>query len=287
MDRNLAKLSYYHWNTQDGHNESNSYDSATGNLSFKSGIGIYTYDAIHKHAVAATSKGWSFGYDANGNMTQRVVNGQTYTLSYDAEGHLVSVSAPSMSATFVYDGDGARVKSVINGVTTTFIGNSYEVSGSTITKTYYAGGQRVAVRVNGAVSYLLTDHLGSTSIIADAGGGWAGEQRYKAWGEVRYAAGVMPTKYTYTGQYSYTADPSTGSGQGFGLMFYNARWYDPAVGRFAQGDSLVQYPYFGPVHFKYMNSSIGSFVITQFKIGNQTIPAIIFLTNAAFNFGLE
>ncbi|MEJ5203007.1 MAG: RHS repeat-associated core domain-containing protein, partial [Anaerolineales bacterium] len=63
------------------------------------------------------------------------------------------------------------------------------------------------------------------------GGGWAGEQRYKAWGEVRYSAGVMPTKYTYTGQYSYT--------EGFGLMFYNARWYDPSLGRFAQGDKDV------------------------------------------------
>jgi len=26
---------------------------------------------------------------------------------------------------------------------------------------------------------------------------------------------------------------------GFGLMFYNARWYDPALGRFAQADSIV------------------------------------------------
>jgi RHS repeat-associated protein len=213
------------------YSESYSYDSVTGNLSFKSGIGTYTYDTTHKHAVAATSNGWSFGYDANGNMTQRVVNGQTYTLSYDAEGHLVSVTGPSMSATFTYDGDGKRVKSVINGVRTYYVGNYYEVLGSIITKYYYAGAQRVAVRVNGTISYILTDHLGSTSVIADAGGAWAGEQRYKAWGEVRYASGTMPTKYTYTGQYSYT--------EGFGLMFYNARWYDPSLGRFAQGDTIV------------------------------------------------
>jgi len=35
----------------------------------------------------------------------------------------------------------------------------------------------------------------------------------------RYSSGTNPTDYTYTGQYSYTDD--------FGLMFYNARWYDP------------------------------------------------------------
>ncbi|MBE7435985.1 MAG: hypothetical protein HS100_18860 [Anaerolineales bacterium] len=41
----------------------------------------------------------------------------------------------------------------------------------------------------------------------------------------------MLTEYTFTGQYSYTAD--------FGLMYYNARWYDPALGRFTQADSIV------------------------------------------------
>jgi hypothetical protein len=49
------------------------------------------------------------------------------------------------NATFVYDGDGKRVKSIFNGTTTTyFVGNHYEVTGSTITKYYYAGSQRIA-----------------------------------------------------------------------------------------------------------------------------------------------
>jgi hypothetical protein len=43
-------------------------------------------------------------------------------------------------------------------------------------------------------------------------------------GEVRYEYGTTPTEYTYTGQFSYGAD--------FGLMFFNARWYDPGLGRF-------------------------------------------------------
>ncbi len=39
------------------------------------------------------------------------------------------------------------------------------------------------------------------------------------------------TRYQYTGQYSYELD--------FGLQFYNVRWYDPALGRFAQADSII------------------------------------------------
>ncbi|HCK66017.1 MAG TPA: hypothetical protein DHW49_07105, partial [Anaerolineae bacterium] len=50
-------------------------------------------------------------------------------------------------------------------------------------------------------------------------------------GEIRYSSGTNPTDYTFTGQFSYTND--------FGLMFYNARWYDPSLGRFAQADTIV------------------------------------------------
>jgi RHS repeat-associated protein len=54
---------------------------------------------------------------------------------------------------------------------------------------------------------------------------------YKPWGEPRYASGSLPTDYTFTGQYSHVSD--------FGLLFFVARWYDPALGRFAQADTIV------------------------------------------------
>jgi RHS repeat-associated protein len=138
----------------------------------------------------------------------------------------------AVTVSFLYDGDGVRVAQTIDGVTTYFVGNYYEKTGSTITKYYYSGGQRVAMRKSGTVYYLFGDHLGSTSIMTDANGNVVSELRYKPWGETRYAAGNTPTQYQYTGQYSNMSD--------FGLMFYNARWYDSALGRFAQADSIVQ-----------------------------------------------
>jgi RHS repeat-associated protein len=65
----------------------------------------------------------------------------------------------------------------------------------------------------------------------DASGNQYAEIRYKAWGESRYTYGTSPTKHTYTGQYSNVSD--------FGLMYYNARWYDSALGRFSQPDTYV------------------------------------------------
>jgi RHS repeat-associated protein len=139
------------------------------------------------------------------------------------------------NATFTYDGDGRRVKSVLTtnaGSTTTyFIGNHYEVVNGVVTKYYYAGTQRIAMRKNGTLTFILGDHLGSSSLVTDSAGTVINETQYKAWGETRYSSGTEQTTYTYTGQYSYVSD--------FGLQFYNARWYDSSLGRFAQADTIV------------------------------------------------
>ena len=157
----------------------------------------------------------------------------------DAENRLVSIRGAA-TASFTYDGDGNRVKSVMNGETVTTIGNLYEkkvVGGATThTKYYTFGGRRIALRVAGTLSWLLSDHLGSTAVTADGTtGGRTGELWYKPWGENRGTAfGATPTKRRFTGQ---VLDEVAG-----GLYFYNARYYDPALGRFASADTIVPQP---------------------------------------------
>jgi len=60
-----------------------------------------------------------------------------------------------------------------------------------------------------------------------------GSVRYGAWGEERASTGTMPTDRGYTGQLE--ADE-------VGLYFYNARWYDAELARFAEADSIVPDP---------------------------------------------
>jgi RHS repeat-associated protein len=133
---------------------------------------------------------------------------------------------------FVYDGDGKRVKGTVSGVTTAYIGNHFEWTGSTSTmkKYYYAGGARVAMRVGSTLSFLLTDHLGSTAITASSSGAKSAELRDKAWGETRYTSGTTPTDFRYTGQRFESL---------LGLHDYGARWYDSLLGRWLQPDSIV------------------------------------------------
>lgn len=160
------------------------------------------------------------------------------------------------SAQFTYDGDGRRVKSVLTtnlGATATyFVGSHYEVTDGIVTKYYYAGATRIAMRKNGTLYYLLGDHLGSTGIVTFENGNLLSQTKYKAWGEVRHQSGPSLTEYTYTGQYSHTAD--------FGLMYYNARWYDPSLGRFAQADSIVPPGVQGLDRYAYVNNSPMNYV---------------------------
>jgi RHS repeat-associated protein len=77
---------------------------------------------------------------------------------------------------------------------------------------------------------LLGDHLGSTALTVNSAGAKYGELRYKAFGETRYTFGTTPTSFAFTGQRQES---------GLGLYFYNARWYDPGLGRFIQADTVV------------------------------------------------
>jgi RHS repeat-associated protein len=122
------------------------------------------------------------------------------------------------------------VKGTVGGVIITYIGNYYVCSGSTATSYYYAGSVRVAMRPGSTLSYLFADQLGSTSVVANSSGSKTAEVRYKAWCEDRYTSGTVPSGYRYTGQRydSY-----------INLYWYNSRWYDSALGRFVQADSIV------------------------------------------------
>jgi len=61
------------------------------------------------------------------------------------------------------------------------------------------------------------------------------ETRYAPYGEVRTEGEAVAglTEFTFTGQ---QVDNATG------LMYYNARWYDPSLGRFIQADTIVPNP---------------------------------------------
>jgi RHS repeat-associated protein len=214
-------------------------------------LGSYTYaSSAHVHAATAIGGQWTAAYDAAGNMTCRAPSSSatcagTQTgarLGYDNEGELQNwqnaPSSPSTTTQFLYDGQGQRVEqSVIQSGTTTntvYVGDVEEVAttGATTTTTdYYAmGGRRIGLSVNGTISYLASDALGSTTVTLSGSGSATAAQLFAPYGAVRYSSGTTPTPYGFTGQRS---DATSG------LDYYGSRYYDPLAGQFTSGDSLV------------------------------------------------
>ena len=203
----------------------------------------YTYNpsgrtSTRPHAVTRAGTN-TYSYDANGNMLM----GDGRVMTYDNENRLSTVRKNGATTTFVYDGDGGRVKkTVTNGgttTTTTYIGKLYVCEGTSCSRLIYAGSQRIALVPEppsgrtASPSYFHPDHLGSTSVLTNAQGVAEEHNSYRPYGQLHTHTGTSDVAYKYTGQ---ERDPSTG------LYFYNARYYDPALGRFISPDTIVESP---------------------------------------------
>jgi RHS repeat-associated protein len=88
----------------------------------------------------------------------------------------------------------------------------------------------VAQRVGTNLQYVHQDHLSSTSLMTNSSGSQIGSTiKYRPFGET--LSGSVPTDKLFTGQ---RLDDVTG------LYFYNARYYDPTIGRFISPDTVIQ-----------------------------------------------
>jgi RHS repeat-associated protein len=104
---------------------------------------------------------------------------------------------------------------------------------------YKWGGSVIAQREKATTSsvetvvYLAGDHLGSVSVATNATGGYANgtsqQQLFDPWGKIRSGTLTSTTTLNYTGQ---KLDAT-------GLLFYNARYYDPTIAKFVSADSIV------------------------------------------------
>ncbi|MBI5934478.1 MAG: RHS repeat-associated core domain-containing protein [Chloroflexi bacterium] len=108
-----------------------------------------------------------------------------------------------------------------------------------VTKYYFAGATRLAVRTDGTLRFLLGDHLGrrwvelveTSSVTTNASGAKTASALYKAFGETRFTSGTLYTDYKFTGQ---REESALG-----GIYFFQSRWFDPSLGRFMSPDTIV------------------------------------------------
>ncbi|MBX3339700.1 MAG: VCBS repeat-containing protein [Nitrospira sp.] len=209
-----------------------------GNLTFNSQVGTYAYPAsgstsVRPHAVITAGSN-SYSYDANGNLT----TGAGRSLTYNLENKPLTIVISGQTTTFVYDGDGGRVKKIAGTTTTRYISKLYECDNTSCSRMVFAGGQRIAtIGASGSIYYYHTDHLGSSSVITDSVGAKVQAVTYFPYGGTRTnnstATPAIDVAYKYTGK---ELDSSTN------LYYYEARYYDPTLGRFLSADTLVGSP---------------------------------------------
>ncbi len=201
--------------------ETYAYD-AIGNFVSKGGVMQWYSDTAHAHAVTHLKGDRRAWYDANGNMTQRVEvavvdrSGSqriTYTQEWDIENKLVAITSTLGQVTRFYadcirrDADAALVKKSDGAGTVMIVGTHFEHITTTNQSTsyYLFGGQRVAMRVAGAVYWLHGDHLGSASLTTNVSGQRVAELRYLPFGETRWMSRTTPTARRYAGQHELAA----------------------------------------------------------------------------------
>ena len=145
----------------------------------------------------------------------------------------------SIMTTFVYDGEGGRVKKSVGGTTTRYISPLYECDNSSCSRYIWAGDTRIAILPDTPTGqpcdpacYFHADHLSSTNLVTGSTGSRVETITYQPYGEIQSDSPGTPvnTPYKYTGQ---ERDASTG------LLYYEARYYDPRLGRFISPDSIV------------------------------------------------
>ncbi len=86
----------------------------------------------------------------------------------------------------------------------------------------------------GGTVYFHGDHQGSLSLVTNGAGQKVYTANYHPFGDTAQSVGAKRTEWGYTGQ---KRDSLTG------LYYYNARYYDPTMGRFITPDTIVQDPY--------------------------------------------
>ncbi|MEL6201811.1 MAG: RHS repeat-associated core domain-containing protein [Pseudomonadota bacterium] len=208
------------------------YDNL-GNIVTNSKLGLYSYPApglgaLRPHAQTRISGPQGirdFTYDANGNM----VTDGTRTLVWDAQNKLSSVTplGGGQAVTFQYGPDGSRIAKLSSFTGKRIYADAdFEIAPDGTFILY----PHADVKIEGLqTTWLHRDHLNSVRVVSDDNGQAIEKSVYAPFGE-RTSDGSTPSSAATKGYIGERHDPETG------LIYLNARYHDPSIGRFISPD---------------------------------------------------
>lgn len=208
--------------------------ASNGNLTYKTGIGHYTYSSTKPHAVRSIE-----------NTTRLMAMSQLDT-DFNELGKVSHITdhADGLNMEFYYGLDDERYCSKLknaNGALQkeiVYLDNldvAITSSGSKLWY-YYVDDHVITMRINtGSFNhyFTFTDQVGSILKAVDTSGTQRFSATYDAWGRQTVSSNAIKLIRGYTG-HEMLAE--------FGLINMNGRVYDPLLGRFLSTDNFVQEP---------------------------------------------
>jgi RHS repeat-associated protein len=236
------------------------YDADSRVTSMTPGTGAtanYSYEASGSLTTLPT--GGTGTYDNAGELTSSAVNGTTTSYTYDKDGERLSETSggstvasgtwngagqltsytdqAGSTTAATYNGDGQREADTSGTTTQDFTWDTVSPVPQLLTDStnayIYAGGTAPAEQVNlatGAITYLVTDSLGSVRGTINSSGALTGTTSYDTWGNPATTGGLTAsTPFGYAGGYTDLT----------GLIYLLDRYYDPQVGQFISVDPAL------------------------------------------------
>ncbi len=205
----------------------------------------YTYDGRNQltgivDSIAGTTV---LTYDLQGNLIQKALGSDLTAYRYNARDNLVSIARNGTTLgsygndyrglrvekeakdKLFPNGPTVRVRTLWDGVTAF---QDSDTSGAVVARYETDGRRPVSMwsRDDG-VQALHRDALGSIVATTDSAGLLKSETIFDAYGNIKESTGASANKFGYTG---HQMDHESG------LIYFKARYYDPAIGRFITQD---------------------------------------------------
>ncbi len=229
-----------------------SYNSL-GNITWKAGVGTYTYGTgatLRPHAVSYTGNGVGYYYDANGNM-QNDTTGRLFT--YSTFDKPIRISKGGHVTEFKYGPNRSRYlrTDTVNSqaTKTRYLGNVEKITkpdGTELIKRHLGNvvitQTATPAGLSTATHYQLKDHLGSLDVTTMGDGSDWKFYEFDAWGKRRGVNGItLSTSALMNFDTSITTRGFTGHEMldQVGVIHMNGRIYDAGLGRFLQADPFV------------------------------------------------
>ena len=212
------------------------YDYADGQTSSPVTVS-YTYgDAVWRDLLTAYN-GEAITYDGIGNPTSY----RGWGMTWQGGRQLASMQKDGTTLSFSYNDAGLRTEKTVNGSTRRYIWNSSQLmadvgAADAFYFHYSSGGELIGFTYKTAEAetecILVKNQQGDVERVISADGTILAAYTYDAWGNVLTSEGTLaaanPIRYR-----GYYFDTETS------LYYLQSRYYNPAVGRFVNGDSLL------------------------------------------------